>query len=177
MRSAGMFHSARSRSNSLHSAFRSSPGRTTSAAPAAGRTASADRPCSRPWRVAGRPRPWGRSLRRSGFPSRAPAPRASRRRVALGAAGRDAPCWTENKSPQLRGLLDVAGTAWLLKWWRRRESNPRPQVLRPRFYMRSQLFNLTAGLPSGRNYRRRARLGFSGSASGGLHRELVRVGL
>ncbi len=72
-----------------------------------------------------------------------------------------------------------ANREWLAlgEWWRRRESNPRPQVLRPRFYMRSQLFNLTAGLPSGRNYRRRARLGFSESASGRFHRELVRVGL
>ncbi len=50
-------------------------------------------------------------------------------------------------------LIDVVRNLTLTKnnWWRRRESNPRPRTLRPRFYMLSQLFNLTVGLPSGRN--------------------------
>ena len=97
--------------------------------------------------------PVGRSPKSAGTPTKARKPAPSRKEKANG--------------EQLA----------LGEWWRRRESNPRPQVLRPRFYMRSQLFNLTAGLPSGRNDLRRARLGFSESASGGFHRELVRVGL
>ena len=36
------------------------------------------------------------------------------------------------------------GSPVLLVWWRRGESNPRPQALRPRPYMLSFTFNLTA---------------------------------
>src|SRR5690606_19356705 len=35
-------------------------------------------------------------------------------------------------------------------WWRRRESNPRPQALRPRLYMLSPPFVLTASNPTDR---------------------------
>ena len=36
------------------------------------------------------------------------------------------------------------------RWWRRRESNPRPQALRPRLYMLSPPFVLTASNPTDR---------------------------
>ena len=35
-------------------------------------------------------------------------------------------------------------------WWRRRESNPRPRILRPQLYMLSRVFVLTACDPTGR---------------------------
>jgi len=39
----------------------------------------------------------------------------------------------KNKAPKYQGLI-------ISHWWRRRESNPRPQDLDPRFYMRSPSF-------------------------------------
>jgi hypothetical protein len=52
----------------------------------------------------------------------------------------------------------------LLVWWRRRESNPRPQDLRLRLYMLIRVFALTGGYPTGRDNHQRSRLSFSGSA-------------
>ena len=54
----------------------------------------------------------------------------------------------------------------LLVWWRRRESNPRPQDLRLRLYMLIRVFVLTGGYPTGRDNHKRSRLSFSGSAPG-----------
>jgi hypothetical protein len=51
-------------------------------------------------------------------------------------------------------------------WWRRRESNPRPQDLRLRLYMLIRVFALTGGYPTGRDNHQRSRLSFSGSAPG-----------
>ena len=34
-----------------------------------------------------------------------------------------------------------------MNWWRRRESNPRPQVIRFRLYMLSRPINFIAGYP------------------------------
>ena len=36
----------------------------------------------------------------------------------------------QTKSPQLRGISDGTGFPWNPKWWRRRESNPRPKGFR-----------------------------------------------
>ena len=47
------------------------------------------------------------------------------------------------------------------KWWRRRESNPRPQVRCPWFYMLSLVINLTAPSLTGKRDERRVQLGFS----------------
>ena len=49
-------------------------------------------------------------------------------------------------------------------WWRRRESNPRPQVLCRRFYMLSRVFNLAGCYPTGREDRQRFRYFFNVSA-------------
>ncbi len=35
------------------------------------------------------------------------------------------------------GVLVFCGSLWTIKWWRRRESNPRPQMLPSRIYMLS----------------------------------------
>jgi hypothetical protein len=53
-----------------------------------------------------------------------------------------------------------------LDWWRRRESNPRPQDLRLWLYMLIRVFVLTGGYPTGRDNHKRSRLSFSGSAPG-----------
>ena len=37
------------------------------------------------------------------------------------------------------GIPAFVGLAWTSKWWRRGELNPRPKVLRPRYYMLSTL--------------------------------------
>ena len=37
-------------------------------------------------------------------------------------------------------LLDVLGRLWTGNWWRRRESNPRPQALCHQLYMRSHVY-------------------------------------
>ncbi len=58
------------------------------------------------------------------------------------------------------------GAVSLLVWWRRRESNPRPQDLRLRLYMLIRVFALTGGYPTGRDNHQRSRLSFSGSAPG-----------
>jgi hypothetical protein len=43
------------------------------------------------------------------------------------------------KKPAQGGLLDAAGLAWIDLWWRRRESNPRPQALYRQFYILSTI--------------------------------------
>ena len=43
----------------------------------------------------------------------------------------------------------LTGQAFII-WWRRRESNPRPQALRYRLYMLSRVFDLTVCYPTGR---------------------------
>ncbi len=48
------------------------------------------------------------------------------------------------------GLLYFFGSFWRYCWWRRRESNPRPQVLYLRYYMLSRAFNLIGHRPTGR---------------------------
>jgi hypothetical protein len=42
----------------------------------------------------------------------------------------------------LLGLPAFVGLRWSLKWWRWRESNPRPKVLNARIYMLSSPFDL-----------------------------------
>ena len=58
-------------------------------------------------------------------------------------------------------------------WWRRRESNPRPQVLRLWLYMLIRSIYLIAGYPTGRENRQRAWQGFNESAPGALHRDPI----
>ena len=67
----------------------------------------------------------------------------------------------------------LAGQAFII-WWRRRESNPRPQALRLRIYMLIRSIVLADGYPTGRENQRRSRMSFNGSTPGALHRELVR---
>ena len=59
-------------------------------------------------------------------------------------------------------------------WWRRRESNPRPQALCRRFYMRSLSFDLTGGSPDRQGDLPAIPKGFSGLAPGGPRRDLMR---
>jgi hypothetical protein len=42
-------------------------------------------------------------------------------------------------------------------WWRRRESNPRPQVIHLQLYMLSRVFDLTVSYPTGRENWQRVR--------------------
>ena len=56
-------------------------------------------------------------------------------------------------------------------WWRRRESNPRPQALRLWLYMLIRPIVLTEGYPVGGEDHRRAWIGFNGSAPGAFHRD------
>ena len=62
------------------------------------------------------------------------------------------------KKPAVSGLWDVHGFHWTLMWWRRRESNPRPQALCHRIYMLSPVFVLTADYPTGREDQRPAQI-------------------
>jgi len=49
----------------------------------------------------------------------------------------------------------VLGRLWILNWWRRGESNPRPQTLRHKVYMLIPCFCLTHSYPTGQeNYQR-----------------------
>jgi len=58
-------------------------------------------------------------------------------------------------------------------WWRRRESNPRPQVIRFRLYMLIRPINLINGYPVGRENQKRSWISFNGSTPGVLHRDPV----
>jgi len=39
-----------------------------------------------------------------------------------------------------------------VRWWRRRESNPRPRAFHPRIYMLSRVYSLTVTLPDGQGH-------------------------
>ena len=66
--------------------------------------------------------------------------------------------------------LVSSGLERSLNWWRRRESNPRPQVIRFRLYMLIRPINLIEGYPVGRENQQRAWISFNGSTPGVLHR-------
>ena len=72
------------------------------------------------------------------------------------------------------GLRPVSKDAAEPDWWRRRESNPRPQALCRRFYMRSLSFDLTGGSPDRQGDLPAIPKGFSGLAPGGPRRDLMR---
>ncbi len=63
--------------------------------------------------------------------------------------------WMENdlSLALIHQLVDVLGCWWMRKWWRRRESNPRPQVLRYKTYMFSIVFGSHHTLPDGQGKR------------------------
>lgn len=72
----------------------------------------------------------------------------------MGLAGEGKEALRQQKNP--RGLISLGFCGFLRlteapNWWRRRESNPRPEALYGKFYMRS-LVNLvlTVGPPTGR---------------------------
>jgi len=50
--------------------------------------------------------------------------------------------WTaDNKKPAIFSeFLYFFELRWMMAWWRRRESNPRPEILHLKFYMRSLSF-------------------------------------
>ena len=76
------------------------------------------------------------------------------------------------KSLNWKILSDVIGLYRTSQWWRRRESNPRPQILRRWYYMLSIAFDLArAARRTGRANASLKR--FDGSASGRLHHELA----
>jgi len=54
---------------------------------------------------------------------------------------------TVGKSSDYAVLLGFIGLPWIVVWWRRRESNPRPQALRRRLYMLSLVFGFDRLLP------------------------------
>ena len=85
----------------------------------------------------------------------------------------DAGAWFRPKDPVLTTVPPgrVPGDRQI--WWRRRESNPRPQALRLWLYMLILSIYLTAGYPKGRENRQRAWKGFNGSAPGALHRDPI----
>lgn len=67
----------------------------------------------------------------------------------------------QKKGPPLRVAL-------FFDWWRRRESNPRPQALYSRSYMLSHFFNLPLPLPKDRCDSGSLGLGFSSSGPDNL---------
>jgi hypothetical protein len=60
-----------------------------------------------------------------------------------------------------------------LCWWRRRESNPRPQALRLWIYMLIRSINLVDGYPTGRENQRRVWISFNESTPDVLHRDPI----
>lgn len=83
-------------------------------------------------------------------------------------------CWPPRAACRRTGLYRRNSLSLnQLEWWRRGESNPRPQVLRPWYYMRSLVFVLTGCNPTGRVDKRRSWLGFSDVAPGVPCRELM----
>lgn len=62
-----------------------------------------------------------------------------------------------------------------MHWWRRRESNSRPQALRPRLYMLILSICLVDDYPKGREDHQRAWMSFNESTPGVLHRDPVWV--
>ena len=61
----------------------------------------------------------------------------------------------------------------LFYWWRRGESNSRPQALRHRIYMLIPFFSLTSSYPMGGEDWWRFWIGFNESTPDMLHRELI----
>ncbi len=55
----------------------------------------------------------------------------------------------KQKIPFLQGLLDVIGFSRTPMWWRRRELNPRPLILRLKLYMCSRVFKVNQAPPDG----------------------------
>jgi hypothetical protein len=58
----------------------------------------------------------------------------------------------------------LASESEAVDWWRRRESNPRPQALRCKIYVRSRVFVLVVRYPTGREDVRPAQERFNVSA-------------
>lgn len=54
---------------------------------------------------------------------------------------------------QFFGEKKQAETCFWIDWWRWRELNPRPQILRCRYYMFFLFFILVSGYPTGRENR------------------------
>ena len=75
-----------------------------------------------------------------------------------------APYANTKKPPQGR-FFDI--------WWRRRELNPRPQVLRLWLYMLIRSIDLIDGYPTGRENQQRAWISFNESTPGVLHRDPI----
>ena len=60
-----------------------------------------------------------------------------------------------------------------VNWWRRRESNPRPQVICFRLYMLIRPISLVESYPVGRENNQRSWISFNGSTPGVLSRDSV----
>jgi|GEM_PF-855638 len=84
------------------------------------------------------------------------------------------PAWGSASAPLRVQKKPPQGWLFLFDWWRRRESNPRPQALCRRFYMRSLSFDLTGGSPDRQGDLPAIPKGFSGLAPGGPRRDLMR---
>ena len=95
---------------------------------------------------------------------------AVRTPAALGRAERNA--WSRSRRARRESSdADSTGLAWPRPvrpgpryWWRRRESNPRPQALRYRFYVRVQPIDLAPCYPVGGENTKPASERFSGSS-------------
>jgi len=77
----------------------------------------------------------------------------------------------EQKTPLVK--RGVFSDTYVYIWWRRRESNPRPQVLRPWLYMLIRSIDLVDGYPTGRENQQRAWMSFNESTPGVLHRDPI----
>jgi len=71
------------------------------------------------------------------------------------------------------GFSVLLGFIYELNWWRRRGSNPRPQVLRHRLYMLRSVDMFNRLLLDRQSVQTAVPLGFSESAPDLLHRDLV----
>ncbi len=67
----------------------------------------------------------------------------------------------------------VTGRYRTINWWRRRESNPSPRVIRLWLYMLIRSIYLIEGYPIGRENKQRAWISFNESTPGVLHRDPV----
>ena len=76
------------------------------------------------------------------------------------------PQWTRTRSNMLKKWIKkaVLGRLWIIKWWRRRESNPRPSALYRQLYMLSRPFFLASRYPDGGECAWPVQYLFSGSA-------------
>ena len=76
----------------------------------------------------------------------------------------------------LRAKKIPTDKGWDFKsWWRWGELNPRPPILRFRYYMFFLFLILTRGYPTGRENHERFRISFRQSTPDALHDDLVRV--